>query len=793
MKTRPYRALAQQSGNILVVALLAVAILSVIVGNVISYTTRTAALGSRSQAYAETQIVATSLLELMYAQWKAAARQTFSLNPTVGTFSFISPDQFENLEEDSDIFRLLNPSNQVSYTVTTYQVAAVGQDGAILTGDNDVPAPQSSAGTSMSTASQVWYQGVVEVHRNGRNPVKVRLGRVLPMTWESILNLAMGEFILHPNAEGTDLEFGEMPIFPGPIFDIVGRVHAKGNLYYGHSSLNFYDTASLQGINEDTVTTSGTAIQNYPEHRQAKKGDANGNPTYWVPDESGNMTQGNQGDLVDDGVPEKNVFMGDPKEVFSVTDADPNNDGYRELIERPVGQDNEAIEQDRFYNKADVRILVDSTQPPYLANEDGAITGPNPARVQVYTADYSGSTDEDSLPTGETNISPNNSDPSTWPDTYKVVWESLGYETDPSAVENPAGGSKIQDDREGGSVENGTLDSDQHNVYITDVDVNKLADGLATTVKGYDNGGFNGGVYISDVSAEDHYVHSSNPQSQEGTRSPVAAYEAPEYDGDEVKEPGGYGTSTTDYEKAIRLQNGAVFPDSLRKPNNPAGGLTIVSDNGVYVQGDYNTGRKAGENGEYVEPDSNQNRNVPDATDALDQNNGRYGNSQYDDYTTTEDYDRRPAMVAGDALLVLSNAWDDSNSHKGKGDRQSKATTINAAIIAGNVKATDSSNWYSGGMENFPRFLEKWTGSTDKYFTYYGSMLLMFRSKFYNGPWSKADYGAPHRRWYYENRFLERSEYNPSTDRHSGTPPIFPKMQTQVRGGGFIDYPPEDS
>jgi len=788
MKTRQYRAVAQQRGNILVVALLAVAILSIVVGNVISYTTRTASLGSRSQAYAETQIVATSLLELLYAQWQAAANQTFSLNPPVGTFSFMSPAQFTNLEENSDIFRLLNPSEDVSYTVTTYQVAAVGTNGTLLTEDDAVPAAQSSAGDSLSTASQVWYQGIVEVHRNGKNPVRVRVGRVLPMSWESLLNLAMAEFIYSPNEERDDLEFGEMSIFPGPQMDIVGRVYAKGDLFFGHSSLNFYDTAGMQGLNEDTVTTSGTATQNYPTERREKKGNAGGDPKYWVADDEGGLSAGNKGDLVEDGVPEKEVFMGDPQEVFSLDDSDPNNDGYRELIERPVGQDNEAIERERFYNKADVRILVDSTQPPYLIDDDGVITGPNPARVQVYTADYSGSSDEDPFPSGETNITPSDSDPSTWPDTYTVVWESLGLSTDPSQVTNPTGGSKIQDDREGG-----TVDSDQHNVFITDVDVNQLADGLATTVEGYDNGGFNGGVYISDVSAENNYSPSSDPQEQSGTRSSIAAYDAPEFDGDEVEDRGGYGTSSTNYEKAIRLQNGAVFPDSLRQPNNPAGGLTIVSDNGVYLQGDFNTGRKPNESGGFDEPDSNENKNVPDASDALAKNNGRYGNDKYDDYTTTDDYDRRPAMVAGDALLVLSNAWDDANSHKGKSDRESEATTVNAAIMAGNVKSTDSSNWYDGGMENFPRFLEKWTGSSDKYFTYYGSMLLMFRSKFFNGAWSDADYGAPHRRWYYENRYLEGNGYDAGTGRHTGTPPIYPRVSVEVRSGGFIDYTPTDS
>jgi len=776
-------------GNILVVAMVTVAILSLIVGNVVWYTSRTAATGNRSQAYAETKIVATSLSELLFAQWQVAANRTYSLNPPVGTFSFISPDQFNNLTEGSALDQMLNPSENVSYRVTTFDVVGVGPNGTEVTDPDESPAAQGSSADSMSSASLVWYQGIVEVTREGRNPVSVRLGRILPMQWESLLNLAMAEFIYSPNAEQDELEFGEMSIFPGPQMDIIGRVYAKGNLFYGHDSLNFYDVTAKQGVNEDTVTTSGEASNEYPELREAKNGTP-GSATYWE-SEGDEMVRGNEGDLVDDGVADKEVFMGDPEEVFSLSDNDPNNDGYRELIERPVGTDNPAIEQERFYNKSDVRILVDSSEPPYLLDSDGVISGPNPARVQVLVADYTSSS-EDGFPSGETDVTPASSDPTTWSDTYATVWDSLGLATDPAEVDDLIGGSKIQDDREGGST-----DSDAHNVFITNVDVNKLADGLAQHVTGYDSGGFNGGIYISDITADANYSAppANDPQDQPGTRSPIVTYEPPDINpAGKVTKAGQFSTSSSTYDKGVRLQNGAVFPDSLRQPNNPAGGLTIVSDNGVYVQGDYNTGRKEKSDGSIEEPDSNRNRRVPDADDALTQNSdGSFGNNRYDDFTTTDDYDRRPAMVAGDALLVLSNAWEDGNSHLGKNSRKSKATTINAAIMAGNVKATDSTNYYDGGMENFPRFLEKWDGWKDKYFTYYGSMLLMFRSKYFNGSWRSADYGAPHRRWYYENRFLENSNYDSSSGRHSGTPPIYPRVSVEIRSGGFIDYSPEDS
>ena len=68
-------------------------------------------------------------------------------------------------------------------------------------------------------------------------------------------------------------------------------------------------------------------------------------------------------------------------------------------------------------------------------------------------------------------------------------------------------------------------------------------------------------------------------------------------------------------------------------------------------------------------------------------------------------------------------------------------TTVNTAIIAGIVPSgglpvngvSPQDRSYSGGAENFPRFLENWD---NKSFTYYGSMVELFQSKQAIGEWS---------------------------------------------------------
>ncbi|MCP4273859.1 MAG: hypothetical protein GY781_18205, partial [Gammaproteobacteria bacterium] len=141
--------------------------------------------------------------------------------------------------------------------------------------------------------------------------------------------------------------------------------------------------------------------------------------------------------------------------------------------------------------------------------------------------------------------------------------------------------------------------------------------------------------------------------------------------------------------KGVRLANGTTLP---------VGGLSIASENPVYIQGDYNT------------------------TNA-------------------------PAAVAGDAVTILSNNWDDVNSNLDLNTyRVADPTTVKAAIMAGHVETAGSQ--YSGGLENFPRFLEKWSSKT---FTYSGSLISLWQSEQATGNWKYGSpvYKAPKRDWSY--------------------------------------------
>ena len=84
----------------------------------------------------------------------------------------------------------------------------------------------------------------------------------------------------------------------------------------------------------------------------------------------------------------------------------------------------------------------------------------------------------------------------------------------------------------------------------------------------------------------------------------------------------------------------------------PDAGLTVATDGAVYVQGDYNTGTTYG-------PTGLQRRGGHHLTQPV--SNGNVDPTQY----TVSGYTQKPAAVMGDAVMILSNAWLDSNSSAG--------------------------------------------------------------------------------------------------------------------------------
>ena len=180
-------------------------------------------------------------------------------------------------------------------------------------------------------------------------------------------------------------------------------------------------------------------------------------------------------------------------------------------------------------------------------------------------------------------------------------------------------------------------------------------------------------------------------------------------------------TQTAGTESGVRLVEGSVLPGL---------GLTVATPNPLYVLGNFNaTGSAVGKN---------------DTTDA------------------------KPSSLIGDSINILSTTWADANSGAGIGSRKAGDTTVNAALLGG-IVPSDGAN-YSGGVENFPRFLEDWGG---KALTYNGSMVVMFKSKIAMASWGGPDvYSPPARNWAFDVNFLDATKLPPGT----------PEVRAIIRG-----------
>jgi hypothetical protein len=175
---------------------------------------------------------------------------------------------------------------------------------------------------------------------------------------------------------------------------------------------------------------------------------------------------------------------------------------------------------------------------------------------------------------------------------------------------------------------------------------------------------------------------------------------------------------------AVRVINGRYLPPD---------GLTVATRHPLYVQGDFNAPNLA----------------------------------------TTNTLNAKPAALIGDSITVLSTNWNDNNAGKSLTQRAAAPTTVNAAFLGGIVKSVKIGNnkYYSGGVENFPRFLEDWN---NKAFTYNGSMVVLFESRFATNRWQSPGnyYNAPIRNWAFDVNYL-----NPSK-----LPPMTPQFRKLVRG-----------
>jgi hypothetical protein len=182
---------------------------------------------------------------------------------------------------------------------------------------------------------------------------------------------------------------------------------------------------------------------------------------------------------------------------------------------------------------------------------------------------------------------------------------------------------------------------------------------------------------------------------------------------------------------AVRIFDGIQLPNYW--------GFTVTTPWPIYVYGDYNK-----------------------QTNSLSVSSGTNTSFTY------------PAALMGDSITILSGSWSDSYSLTHTNDsnpnnRNASSTTVNAAMLEGIVQSSGAN--YSGGVENFLRYLEDWSGGDVN--TYNGSIVVMFPSIYATNFWIAPGtyYNPPTRNWGFDLNFLQQNKL----------PPLTPQLKKTVR------------
>lgn len=213
----------------------------------------------------------------------------------------------------------------------------------------------------------------------------------------------------------------------------------------------------------------------------------------------------------------------------------------------------------------------------------------------------------------------------------------------------------------------------------------------------------------------------------------------------------------------VRVRNGANISAPPNLPNVNISGLSVVTNQAVYVQGDFNC----------------------KSYDAANRRcNRQFINGVFQEATSTGTW--RPSAFLSDSLNILSSRWESDTQTRNSSNTLvndlcktanpgqqacvdgvatlpvdgavAADTTVNAAFLSG-VDITGG-GVYNGGLQNYPRFHENWSGRT---LTYKGSFVSLDRPRYVRGAFPAQRYNPPNRVWEYDTAFNDSSNLPPLT------------------------------
>lgn len=164
-------------------------------------------------------------------------------------------------------------------------------------------------------------------------------------------------------------------------------------------------------------------------------------------------------------------------------------------------------------------------------------------------------------------------------------------------------------------------------------------------------------------------------------------------------------------------------------------GMTFATNNALYVLGDFN------------------------ADGSLD------GTDSILNSAVVPEVGEVPVALFGDSVTILSENWDDNRDAydadtKHNKRQDARPTEVAAAIVSGLIPSDAGGNGRSsGGVHNFPRFLESWSRD-DLYIR--GSLVCLYESEIDTSAWRIDYYKPPGRKWGFSQQYLN-GKFPPGT------------------------------
>ena len=229
----------KQRGSSLVVVLLSMAVLMVVAGIAVQYTTTINRMVQRTTRMQNAIVIADATVERLFANWRAICRATPTTPLPTSSFASIAlPTNSQlNLPSTTNFAKAgtsgdLTDEYDPAYTISNVKIVAVDGTLQAVSGATTPPPPavgMAQTGTINTTSATFNYIATADVTLptvSGTTVAKVK--RVFSKQQLSPWNWAI--FYVDP-----------LEIHPGPSFTVTGWVHTNYNLYSAHNTLTFAD------------------------------------------------------------------------------------------------------------------------------------------------------------------------------------------------------------------------------------------------------------------------------------------------------------------------------------------------------------------------------------------------------------------------------------------------------------------------------------------------------------------------------------------------------------------------